>query len=174
MRLLKGFIFALTGLFIMITLVSLLIPSTVVVTRGVEVHAEHKKVFNELIELKNWKHWHPVFHSDSSGLHFSTDSISINSYCEWISNGRSNKLVITALTDDAVTIALQRQGENEVINTITILPLADSNSLQVEWRAVTRLKWYPWEKFYGIFIEKVTGQGYESALNGLKVYSEGH
>lgn len=174
MRLFKGFIFALTGLFIMITLVSLLIPSTVVVTKGVEVHADRKMVFNELTDLRNWKHWHPVFHADSSGLHYSTDPMHINSYCSWNSSGRSNKLVITAITDDALTIVLQRQGEHEVINTITILPLAGSNNMQVEWRAVTHLKWYPWEKFYGIFIEKVTGQGYESALNGLKAYAESH
>ena len=46
--------------------------------------------------------------------------------------------------------------------------------MQVEWNAVTRLKWYPWEKFYGIFIEKSSGQGYEDALNSLKTYVEGH
>jgi hypothetical protein len=38
----------------------------------------------------------------------------------------------------------------------------------VEWRSLTRLHWYPWEKFYAIFMDKITGPGYEAALNGLK------
>ena len=73
-----------------------------------------------------------------------------------------------------VTAILQREGENEVINMISILPLPDSNQVQVEWRSLTKLKWSPWEKFYGIFVEKLTGPGYEAALNSLKSYTEGH
>ncbi len=41
------------------------------------------------------------------------------------------------------------------------------NSSNVEWTAVTKLKWYPWEKFSGLFIEKITGDGYEYGLTQL-------
>ncbi len=174
MRLIKGFLLALAGLFIMITLLSLLIPSKVTVSRGVEMNAGAKKIFTEISVLKNWKHWHPVFKNDSVNIIYGPDSTGLNSYCEWETKGKKNKLVVTVQTENQITIALQREGENEVINTLSILPLAESNNVQVEWRALTRLKWYPWEKFYGIFIEKVTGQGYEDALNSLKTFVEGH
>lgn len=174
MRLIKGFIFALAGLFIMITVLSLLIPSRVLVTRGVEVKAGKSRIFTEISILKNWKHWQPVFKSDSLQAKYGPDSSGINSYCEWTSNHKVNKLVVIALTENSVTVSLQREGENEVKNTITLLPLPDSSSVQVEWKALTQLKWYPWEKFYGIFIEKVTGQGYEEALNSLKTFVEVH
>lgn len=168
MRLIKGFILAIAGLFIMITLVSLLIPSRVMVTRGVEVNATASKVFAEINNLRNWQHWHPVFKNDSSKVIFS------NSSCEWETNGRKNKFLITADSGQQVTINLERVGENAVTNFISVLPLQDSNRVQVEWRAVTKLKWYPWEKFYGIFIERFSGPGYEDALKGLKDYVEGH
>ncbi len=174
MRMIKGFIVALLGLFLMITLLSLLIPSKVMVTRGVVVNAGSKKIMDEIRVLKNWKHWHPVLKNDSPVIKFSPDSTGVNSFCEWSSKGNLNKLVIKALQENEINFALQREGEYEVSNTISILPLADSNSVQVEWKALTRLHWYPWEKFYGIFIEKVTGQGYEDALNSLKTYVEGH
>ena len=174
MKRVKGFILAIAGLFIMITLLSLLIPSKVMVTRGVVINAYRNKIFDEISVLRNWKHWHPVFKNDSTLVKFSPDSSGLNSFCEWESAAKNNKLLVTAQTDNGIVLALQREGENEVTNTLSILPLADSNSFQVEWRALTRLKWYPWEKFYGIFIEKVTGQGYEDALNSLKKYVEGH
>ncbi len=174
MRLIKGFVLAIAGLFIMITLLSLLIPSKVMVTRGVVVSANAKKVFAELANLRNWQHWQPIFKSDSLKLNFSMDSTGVNSFCEWESGGKKNKFTITGIKEFEITTPLSREGENDVTNTITILPLADSNSVQVEWRALTKLKWYPWEKFYGIFIEKITGQGYEDALNGLKAYAENH
>ena len=174
LRLLKGFMLALTGLFIMITLLSLLIPSSVFVSRGVVVNASSRIVFKEIANLHNWLHWQPVFKSDTSKIKFSITDTDGKSFCEWVSNGKKNKLMITALADNAVTASLQREGENDVINMISILPLADTGTVQVEWRAHTRLKWYPWEKFYGIFIEKFTGPGYEEALNSLKAYVEEH
>jgi hypothetical protein len=174
MRLIKGFLLAIAGLFIMITLLSLLIPSKVMVVRGVAINANAKKVFAELNNLRNWQHWQPVFKNDSLKMDFSPDSTGVNSFCKWENRGKINKLSITALGEYEVTVALSRDGENDVMNTITILPLPDSNSVQVEWKALTKLKWYPWEKFYGIFIEKITGQSYEDALNSLKAYAESH
>ena len=174
MRLIKGFIFALAGLFIMITLLSLLIPSTVIVARGVVVNAHAPKVIAEMANLHHWKHWQPVFKADSGKMIFGEDRTTKNSFCEWESNGKKNKFLITAVAENQITTSLLREGENDVVNIISILPLADTSQVQVEWKALTKLKWYPWEKFYGIFIEKLTGQGYEDALNGLKNYLESH
>lgn len=172
MRLIKGFIVAMAGLFIMITLVSLLIPSKVMVSRGVVVNAPAAKVFAAIGNLHQWKKWQPVFKSDSSGVQFGNDSTVVGSYCEWVTAGKKNKFVFTAKAEMQLTAALQREGENDVMNMISVLPLADSNKVQVEWKALTKLKWYPWEKFYGIFIEKMTGPGYDDALNSLKAYIE--
>ena len=173
MRMIKGFLLAISGLFIMITVVSLLIPSQVLVSRGVEMNTTAEKVFFEISNLRNWRHWHPVFKNDSFRPTFSSDSSGLNSFCQWEENGRKYKLIVIALREQEITLALQRPGESDVNNTISLLPLAGGNRVQVEWKALTKLKWYPWEKFYGIFIEKFTGQGYDDALHELKNYIEG-
>ena len=174
MRMIKGFLFVITGLFIMITLVSLFIPSRVIVVRGVEVNANSQKVFDEIRNFHNWHHWQPVFKADPAKMRYSADSTTAGSFCEWESNGKKNKLLFTTMDPNRVTVSLSREGEIDVTNVISVLPLSDSNRVQVEWQALTRLKWYPWEKFYGIFIEKMTGSGYEDALNSLKSYVESH
>lgn len=174
MRLFKAFIIGLTGLFVFITLISLLIPSKIRVTKAVAIQADAGKVFSQISELQNWKNWQPVFKRDSASISFGKDVAGNVNFIEWESKGKKNKFVITSKKDNAITASLLREGESEVLNTITVLPVAEQGEVQVEWNALIKLKWYPWEKFYGIFIEKVTGQGYEDALNGLKQYVEGH
>jgi len=174
MRLIKGFIIAIAGLFIFITILSLFIPSKIMVTRGVVIHAGAEKVFAEISDLQNWKHWQPVFKNDSGNIKFKTDNTGMSNSCEWDSKGKKNKIIITDRNDKTITASLLREGENDVFNSIRVLALADSNQVQAEWNVLIKLKWYPWEKFYGIFIENVTGQGYEAALNSLKEYVESH
>lgn len=172
MRLFKGFFIVLAGLFIFITILSLFIPSKLMVTRAVVINAGADKVLSEISNLQNWKHWQPVFISDSSKIKFNVTSNGISNSCEWDSKGKKNTMLLTGIKDHVVTAVLSRAGENNVLNTIRILPLTDSNQVQAEWNVLIQLKWYPWEKFYGIFIEKVSGQGYEDALNSLKNYAE--
>jgi hypothetical protein len=172
MRLLKGFFIVLAGLFIFITILSLFIPSKIMVTRAVVINAPADKIFNEISDLKNWKHWQPVFINDSAKIKFNIQTSGISNSCEWDSKGRKNIMALTQKTNNSVSAILKRTGENDVKNTITVLPLADSSQVQVEWNVLIKLKWYPWEKFYGVFIEKITGQGYEDALNSLKTYVE--
>jgi len=50
--------------------------------------------------------------------------------------------------------------------------MQEPGTLQVEWRAITHLKWYPWEKFAGIFVSEMTGPGYQQALDALQKYIE--
>ena len=171
-RLIKGFFIVLIGLFVFITILSLFIPSKLMVTRAVVINAKADRVFNEISNLQNWKHWQPVFISDSANIRFESDVNGISNSCAWESKGKMNKIIITEKKDNAIAASLIRDGENDVFNSIKVLPLADSNQVQTEWNVLIRLKWYPWEKFYGIFIEKITGQGYEDALNSLKAHVE--
>jgi len=171
-RIIKGFFVVLAGLFVFITILSLFIPSKLMVTRAVVINANADKVFNEISNLQNWKHWQPVFINDSANIRFESDASGISNSCEWESKDKKNRVIITAKEENAITVSLIREGENDVFNSIKVLPLADSNQVQTEWNVLIRLKWYPWEKFYGIFIEGITGQGYEDALNSLKAYVE--
>jgi hypothetical protein len=170
MKLIKGGLFVFVGLFIVMTLLSLLIPSKIVTAKGITVQSDSLKLFNTISDLKKWKYWHPVFMNDTAAITFSEQSNAVNSFASWNTNGKVNKLVITKVQYPTVEISLQREGENDILNYLSVTPVQEAGNMQVQWRSITKLKWYPWEKFAGIFVEKISGSGYEVALQSLKNY----
>ncbi len=172
MKMIKGGILVFVGLFVVVTLISLLIPSTIVTAKATTVQADSLKLFDAISDLRKWNNWHPVFMNDTNAIHFSENTNKVNAYANWETNGKQNKLVITKINYPIVEFSLQRDGENDLINELFVTPVQEAGNMQVQWKAITKLKWYPWEKFSGIFIEKISGSGYEAALESLKKYLE--
>jgi uncharacterized protein (UPF0248 family) len=172
MRLIKAFLVGAIGLFIVITLLSLLIPSTVKVSRTTLINnTTSAKVLDQVVNLSNWKNWHPVFKNSDTKINI-PDAVSGGNSAEIRYGDKSAKLLISASDSNTVKFTLQSPGENDIQNEILISPIPNQSNVQVEWRALNQLKWYPWEKFYGIFIDKLTGPGYDAALKDLKDYLE--
>jgi hypothetical protein len=169
----KAVLFVFVGLFILMTLISLLIPSRIVLVSATTLKADSMQLYEEVSDLQKWKRWHPVFKADSANINFSTPSNKINAYAEWETKGKKNRIVIISKVYPTVEIALQREGENDVRNILTILPVYEQGNMQVQWQSITTLKWYPWEKFSGIFIEKMAGSSNDLALESLKAFLEG-
>jgi Polyketide cyclase / dehydrase and lipid transport len=172
MRFVKGFILAITGLFIVITLFSLLMPSRVLTVRSVVIHTTPQQVISKVADLQEWKKWHPLFMQDSAAVQVKTLN-GRNRIAEWSNKGKANRLEITGVDTNVVRASLQRTNENKSDHIIAIKSLPGNNDIEVEWRVVTPLKWYPWEKFSGIFLDKMTGYSYETALGNLKLMLEG-
>lgn len=172
MKLAKGFLFSLAGLFVMITLLSLLIPSNVVTAKSVTINAPRQNLINAINNFSQWEKWHPLFANNVSNHVINPRAVSAGESMVWGTGNKKNTLTITEKVAQGIRFTLARPGENMIQNSMLILPLEDTTSFQVEWKALTHLKWYPWEKFAGIFISEITGPGYESALQGLKSYVE--
>src|SRR5665647_160654 len=170
MRLIKAFLVGVTGLFIIITLFSLVIPSQVRVSRAVVINNTNSgEVYQQIAHFENWKKWHPIFTIDSAKLYWDAPAIAgKDSGCHIMHRQQDIIISLQSADSNSIKFLLQAKGENDIENDIVITPLPSQQSVQVEWRAITKLHWYPWEKFYGIFIDKLTGTGYEVALNGLK------
>lgn len=172
MRLVKGFLFAITGLFVVITLFSLIIPSRVITTKAVPVHASSAVILQTIKDFNQWKLWNPVFKADSNNVIISNPPVGKSAFVKWKTGSATNTITITEEFGTGIRFTLSRPGENIVENTLKVLPLQDSSGYQVEWSALTKLKWYPWEKFAGIFVGDITGPGYEAALLSLQNYIE--
>jgi hypothetical protein len=172
MRYIKAFLIGLIGLFIAITLLSLLLPSEVKVSRAVVINASTGKVYAQIANLKNWKNWEPLFASDSAVIHFSDSASGKFPFCDITYRNKQIHISMAELDSASVKFLLQSKGEDDIFNEIDIVPVGVNNGIQVEWKALTKLKWYPWEKFYGIFIDGITGADYEDALNHLKDFVE--
>ena len=181
MRIIKAFLFGAVGLFIIITLFSLIIPSTVKVSRTVLINNTQPGIVHYLISnFGNWSEWHPIFKSQTTKTH------NIDQYTFAVEyNNKQTEIIFTSQDSNFVKFTLRSQGENDIENEIFITSIPSqsnepvdsfnfnkNSNVQVNWVAVNKLKWYPWEKFYGIFIDKLTGPGYEAALNGLKTFVE--
>ena len=173
MRFIKAFLFGLVGLFIMITLISLLITSKVRVSRAIVVsNTTAGKIYQQVADVKNWQNWHPMFKPGIATINFGNITEGKNASCDIIYNNKTTHLIITDADSGSVKFLLQSPGENDIRNEINFTQLTAAQEITVEWRALTNLHWYPWEKFYAIFIDKITGPGYETALNGLKNFIE--
>ena len=175
MRLVKGFFIVAVFLFVFITLFSLLIPSHPRVSRTVVINnAAKEKIIAQVIDLTKWKNWHPLFASDSAKVLFGKVAERGDASCDIIYNNKTTHLSITKADSSSVTFLLQAKGENDITNQIFFYSIESSQQTRVDWIATTHLHWYPWEKFYAIFVDKLTGPGYEAALNGLKQFIETH
>ena len=168
MRLLKSFFLTIAGFFIVITIVSLLMPSEVITSRTILIIAKPGVIMGEVKDLNNWREWHPLFASQKVEVSGNAGG----QLAVWNVNGKTNQLRFTSATDQQAIFDVIQSGENIQQNKITVLQSTDSDNVQVEWSALTRLKWYPWEKFAGIFVDKITGAGYETALQSLKTRAE--
>lgn len=173
MRLVKAFMVGLIGLSVFITLLSLLIPAHPSVSRTVVINSADKdKIKKQVDDWANWKNWHPLFLSDSAKVLFGKVTRGGDASCDIIYNNKTTHLKVTKVDAESVTFLLQAVGENDISNQVFIHSMQPLQQTRVDWVATTHLHWYPWEKFYAIFVDKLTGPGYEAALNGLKKYIE--
>ena len=170
---LRGVVFVLAGIFVFTSLLSLLIPSKVMVVRSVQIRSADTTLFSMVADLNNWRKWHPVFQQQDVVIAVSKPSTGVGATAKWISADKENTIRITDVQQNSLGFLLAREGENDIANILSVQTARDSLGVEVEWRALTHLKWYPWEKFYGIFLEQVTGPSYEAALNKLREFVEG-
>jgi hypothetical protein len=127
-------------LFCILTAISLMIPSTVRISRAVDIEAERNEVYPLLADTTKWKSWNDLKNDRITIQLKSADSNLIHS--SWSYGGRTFECFYRL----------------EKIRDVTV----------VNWYFDVRLKWYPWEKFASITFEKQFGPHMESSLVKLK------
>jgi hypothetical protein len=170
MQLLKAFVVGIIGLFSIMSILSLLIPSTVIVSRSIVVNStDTSAIYQQIVHGNNWKNWHPIFKNAATTIQNDT----VNNTCNIVINNTLTTLHILPLQQtNAVQFILSIQAELPIENTIAINTIPNTATTQISWYATNHFSWYPWQKFYAIFIDKLTGPSYDDALTGLKNYIE--
>ena len=155
----------------LVTLVSLIMPSTVISSRTQMINAPFRDITTQVYDLNNWKNWNLVFQqADSIIIPGGTKGKGARIF--WMTKKHRNEITVLYVSDSVIRFQIDRAGENPIINDIAIHSYDGRSDFEVEWRSIHKLKWYPWEKFAGIFIDNVVGPGYEAALKQLKDVTE--
>ena len=163
MRLLKLAFLSFIILFIVVTIISLFIPSHIRISKATNIPADDTVVYSNISQLSNWKNWHPALKSipENEIQKISDSSIKV----------KGTKIAITQRKDDELITEMETDKGKPVVSGFkTIRHQGDSSTLQ--WYMDFRLRWYPWEKFRSLFYENIYGIQMEQGLSNLKELSK--
>ena len=143
-RVIKLGIISAVVFFVILYLMSLLIPSHVRISRAINIDGTREQIMPFVADTAKWRLWNEL----------AIDSIEVK------------KLVSDT---DQVSTSLHFKGRT--IN--SSFSLAESaNVTVVQWYFDFRLKWYPWEKFGSIIYDDRMGPAMEKSLAQLKTLVE--
>jgi hypothetical protein len=166
MRLVKFTILGLLALFILLTGMGLLMPSSVTVGRSVEIRAPIDSVRFYTNDIINWKYW--INGADTAYFKQLT-----NSSTEKNSQFELGTYIITVIEDNPKYIITSWKGERgrEQISRLELSP-GTSYDITVNWSFQQQLNWYFWERLGAMLHDKVFGPAMEVSLNKLKQVCE--
>ena len=161
------------GLFLLFTVIGLIIPSSVKISRGVIIGADSVEVMQAVMNVKTWPEWMSWMQSESGALIQFTEQNS-QTAVEWrsVENKEKGRISLTDVNSDLIEMLHEFPGMNAAKGGIRIRS-AGQHQTEVLWMMEYPLRWYPWERFEGIFMDSMIGAALEKALNELSEYMQG-
>ena len=147
-RILKLGLISIVFFALMITMISLFFPSRVRISKAIDISSSSGKVMLLIRDSTQWKKWYP---GAGSATHLPR---------------------ISSITDSSVTAATEMDKGRSGITGWNIYPSAEPNTITIQWYMDFKLRWYPWEKFSGLLLEKRYGPVMEKGLENLKLLLE--
>lgn len=160
MRFIRLLLISFIFLFLLVTGISLFIPSHVRISKAINLKADKDTVMSHIGDPVKWAGWYPGL--DSARLFYENGIMK-----GYILDRQSTAyIVLTGKTENEVTAEFVGPQLNPVINGWKLVNSRDSLTLQ--WYMDFHLRWYPWEKFASLLLEKSYGTKMEQGLAGLK------
>lgn len=151
MRLIKLAIISFVFIFLLVTAMSLLIPSHIRISKATNLSASREQVFSLVKNQDQWHLWHPAYR-DSAALK------------DW----QAATQTVVENTDSTYVLKVQKEGRKSFVNGFELYHYQHTDSLTLQWYMDFQLSWYPWEKFSSMFYEKTYGVMMEQGLTNLK------
>jgi hypothetical protein len=154
MRVIKLFIISAVFFFGLFTVISLLIPSNVRLSKAINIGAPRAGIMHLVADTGTWKDWHPAFKARGG-------------------EARAAYEVKTLLQNDSlVTVNFTTPKKQSIVNGWQLYRYASTDSVTVQWYMDFRLPWYPWQKFGSLFYESTYGTLMQQGLQDLKTAAE--
>ena len=161
MKLIKLGLISFLVLGTIVTSIGLLFPSTVLVSRAVDVNASVVKVRPIVADMHQWPLW-------IEGMKDS--SVKINSATR--AQFGNTSVTIIAVTDSTMEARWKGADGVEQISTMRMIGKPEANTAIVQWQFVQEIGWYPWERFGSMMNDKIMGTQMERHLQQLKQVAE--
>lgn len=169
MRYVKMALISFVVFFSMFTLIGLLFPSVSKSVSAVVVNNNRNIVSEELQRKANWIKWHPFFQPNSEGL------VVVKTNDSTFFSNDKNEILLSNSKADRNSVSFNTEyGRGRITkNNIQVLDISDDSSrVQVIWTETEKLKWYPWERFRGLVLEKAKTEYINAVLNNFKQYAD--
>ena len=160
MRLLKLAVISFILLFIVVTGISLFIPSHIRISKAINVSTTEDLMMKRIGNPAEWKSWYP-------GLD-TAEVMEEQGVVKGYRIGNRATILFTGKDRNEVRAAFSGGHMKPIENVwrTTVHPGRDSITLQ--WYMDFHLRWYPWEKFASLLLEKSYGPRMEKGLATLK------
>ena len=166
MRFLKLALISAVLIFLLITGISLLLPSQTIISRAIDINASADSVYPYISNLANWRYWYADYNSANAVISPShagkTSVLALN----------KTKVFITHLLPGKVQVVWQTGENNPVSGEFNIIRKDPARSTTVQWQFTQKVSWYPWQKFASIMTGKIIGPSMEKSLENLKMQAE--
>jgi len=163
MRLLKLALISIIAFFLVLSFLAVMMPSTVLVSRAVNINAPADSIKKYVADLHQWIYWVKGMDSRSVTILSATKADLVQ-----------QKLSIQMVTDSSVVSFWESTTAPSQISTIRFIKAPESKLTIVQWQFEQKLHWYPWEKFGSFMNDKILGPMMEENLQRLKQLLEGN
>ena len=151
MRVIKLALISFIVFFLLLTVISLFIPSSIRISKATNVYATPEQALNFIKDTSRWNDWQPL-------------------YQQLVAQKRTDRFDISLLnqSDSSIQFQTKYKGQAPILNGFQVYSFPSTDSLTVQWYMDFDLPWYPWQKFGSLFYENTYGQMMQNGLAGLK------
>ncbi|MBS1918560.1 MAG: SRPBCC family protein [Bacteroidetes bacterium] len=168
MRYIKLFLISAVVLFLVVVLLSGILPSHIRISRAINIGAPKLRVYNTVSDFSTWRDWNGfVSNSPLTNISLSSPSTGKGAYL----NSGQLKISIDKCTPDSITTTWQQVKAKNFTGGYNMMQLVP-DSVTVQWYFDFHFSWYPWEKFTSLVYDKQLGTVMEESLMKLKQVSE--
>jgi hypothetical protein len=162
-RFYKPVLIGIAGLITVMLGLSVILPNQVMTSKWVRVSQDKDSVIRVVKDLHTWDQW--------NSLLTGAQAVDVkDSLLNWTSpNGHMNSIRIEGVEDNGVSTSISL-NRSKYFNSGFSIEKRSSDSVQVVWYIIEDLKWYPWEKFYGMMAADMKGPLMQESLDRLKNY----
>jgi hypothetical protein len=175
MKWIRAILIGITGLSIVLLAITSLMPSRVMTSRWVMMAEQPQAVIDRIGNLSGWKDWNLLLQGATEVRVEASKDRNNKQILSWKdARGLSNEVEVVGQGDKGI-VTRMTLGSNRPIESGFSIERRRTDSTQVVWYIMEDLRWYPWEKFYGMMAEKMKAPLMEASLAQLKENSSiGH